>query len=167
MLMCETLIHATGALRSDRERITVIGGYSHPKHQALLGQAPSAEFVAGCPKGSVALSLCTNPHPLHTGFTKTFGTSLSEPTTQPNPRCPERLRELLTGRPLWTWPERHRTLAMPAGRTARTLAAGEEEEEEGGEEAAEAQAPFAARMWSVKADDHQRPIRLTTHGARL
>ena len=84
----------------------MIGGYAHPKHQALLGQAPSAEFVA---------------------------------------RCPENVRELLTGRPLWTWPERHRTLAMPA---ARPHPADVEESQ-----------PFVARMWSSETDAANRPVR--------
>jgi len=88
MLMCETLIHATGQIRSDRERMMIIGGYSHPKQQALW--APSPEFVA---------------------------------------QVPEHLRELVSGRPYWTWPERHRTLDMPAHGTN--------------------DAPYKARMWSV------------------
>ena len=34
--------------------------------------------------GSVALSLCTTAHPLHTRFTKIIGTSISEATMRPN-----------------------------------------------------------------------------------
>jgi hypothetical protein len=37
-------------------------------------------------QGSVALSLCTSAHPLHTRFTKIIGASISEPTMRPNPR---------------------------------------------------------------------------------
>ena len=48
MLMCETLIHATGQIRSDRERMVVIGGYSHPKHQALM--SPTPEFTDAVPE---------------------------------------------------------------------------------------------------------------------
>jgi hypothetical protein len=48
MLMCETLIHATGQIRSDRERVMVIGGYSHPKQQALW--SPSFDFVETVPE---------------------------------------------------------------------------------------------------------------------
>ena len=40
MLMCETLIHATGQIRSDNERVMIIGGYSHPKQQALWEPSP-------------------------------------------------------------------------------------------------------------------------------
>jgi hypothetical protein len=36
--------------------------------------------------GSVALSLRTTAHPLHTRFTDIFGTSVSEATMRPNPR---------------------------------------------------------------------------------
>lgn len=41
MLMCETLIHATGRIRSDNERVVIIGGYSHPKQQALWEASPA------------------------------------------------------------------------------------------------------------------------------
>ncbi len=90
MLMCETLIHATGHKRSDGDRVVIIGGYSHPKYQAQGGQAPSAQFVE---------------------------------------KTPEHLRELLTGRPYWTWPERHRPLGMPAE---------------------QAGVQYKARMWSIE-----------------
>ena len=33
------------------------------------------------------MSLCTTAHPLHTRYTKIFGTSVSETTMRPNPRC--------------------------------------------------------------------------------
>lgn len=77
LLFFETLIHATGPVRSARERTILIGGYSHPKFQThmLGGEGPSPQFVQ---------------------------------------QVPERLRELLTGSPYWTWQERHRSLGMPA-----------------------------------------------------
>lgn len=90
MVMCETLIHATGQVRSDRERVMLIGSYAHPKHQALVTCQPSPEFVDG---------------------------------------LPEHLKELIAGKALWTWPERHRTLAMPAEMD---------------------DVPYKARMWSVE-----------------
>ena len=37
--------------------------------------------------GSVALSLCTTAHPLHTRFANIFGASVPETTMRPNPRC--------------------------------------------------------------------------------
>jgi hypothetical protein len=37
-------------------------------------------------EGSVALSLCTTAHPLHTIFSIIFGTSLCETTMRPDPR---------------------------------------------------------------------------------
>jgi hypothetical protein len=40
----------------------------------------------GCGQDSVALSLCTTAHPLHTRFTKRICTSISEATMRPNPR---------------------------------------------------------------------------------
>ena len=36
--------------------------------------------------GSVALSLFTTAHPLHTRFANTFGTSISQTTMRPNPK---------------------------------------------------------------------------------
>ena len=51
MLMCETLIHATGQNRSDRERMMIIGGYSHPKHQAQGGREPSPQLMENLPDG--------------------------------------------------------------------------------------------------------------------
>lgn len=45
LLFGEALIHATGHLRSDRERVIVIGGYTPTMFQAWNGQEPSAEFV--------------------------------------------------------------------------------------------------------------------------
>ena len=89
MLMCETLIHATGQNRSDRERVMIIGGYSHPKQQAVFREEPSLEFIE---------------------------------------QVPEHLRDLVAGRPFWTWPERHRELGMDAGQK---------------------DVPYKARMWSV------------------
>ena len=49
LLFGEALIHATGQIRSDRERVIVIGGYTPPMFQAWNGQEPSAAFVEGIP----------------------------------------------------------------------------------------------------------------------
>ncbi len=45
LLFGEALIHATGHIRSDRERVIVIGGYTPTMFQAWNGQEPSAEFL--------------------------------------------------------------------------------------------------------------------------
>ncbi len=45
LLFGEALIHATGHLTSDRERVIVIGGYTPTMFQAWNGQEPSAGFV--------------------------------------------------------------------------------------------------------------------------
>jgi ectoine hydroxylase-related dioxygenase (phytanoyl-CoA dioxygenase family) len=50
LLFGEALIHATGRIRSDRERVIIIGGYTPPMFQAWNGQEPSAEFVAQTPE---------------------------------------------------------------------------------------------------------------------
>ncbi len=50
LLFGEALIHATGRIRSDKERVIVIGGYTPPMFQAWDGQEPSAEFVAQTPE---------------------------------------------------------------------------------------------------------------------
>ena len=92
--------HATGQLSTDRERLVIIGGYSHPKQQTLLGEHPSAQFLA---------------------------------------QCAPSLRELLTGRPLWTWPERHRSLETPRAEEGKAP-------------------PYMARMWSTKTDARGRPV---------
>ena len=49
LLFGEALIHATGQIRSDRERVIVIGGYTPTMFQAWNGQEPSAEFIAQTP----------------------------------------------------------------------------------------------------------------------
>ena len=49
LLFGEALIHATGLIRSDRERVIVIGGYTPPMFQAWNDQEPSAEFVEKTP----------------------------------------------------------------------------------------------------------------------
>ena len=46
LLFGEALIHATGQIRSDRERVIVIGGYTPPMFQAWPGQEPSADYLA-------------------------------------------------------------------------------------------------------------------------
>jgi len=50
LLFGEALIHATGRIRSDKERVIMIGGYTPPMFQAWQGQEPSAEFVARMPE---------------------------------------------------------------------------------------------------------------------
>ncbi len=50
LLFGEALIHATGQIRSDRERVIVIGGYTPPMFQAWNGQEPSPEFVEQTPE---------------------------------------------------------------------------------------------------------------------
>jgi len=50
LLFGEALIHATGQLRSDRERVIIIGGYTPPMFQAWNGQEPSREFIAALPE---------------------------------------------------------------------------------------------------------------------
>lgn len=49
LLFSESLVHATGQIRSDRERVIIIGGYTPPMFRAWPGQEPSAEFVASLP----------------------------------------------------------------------------------------------------------------------
>ena len=50
LLFGESLIHATGQIRSDRERVIVIGGYTPTMFQAWNGQEPGAAFVAAAPE---------------------------------------------------------------------------------------------------------------------
>lgn len=50
LLFGEALIHATGQIRSDRERVIVIGGYTPTMFQAWNDQEPSAEFIAATPE---------------------------------------------------------------------------------------------------------------------
>ena len=52
----------------------------------MLRLWPSWELGAGHGEGSVALSLCTTAHPLHTRFAKTIGTAIAKVTMRPNPR---------------------------------------------------------------------------------
>ena len=47
LLFGEALIQATGKIRSDRERVIVIGGYTPPMFQAWNGQEPSAKLISG------------------------------------------------------------------------------------------------------------------------
>lgn len=49
LLFGEALIHATGQIHSDRERVMVIGGYTPTMFQAWNGQEPSPEFVEQIP----------------------------------------------------------------------------------------------------------------------
>ena len=92
ILMCETLVHATGQIRSERERVIIIAGFSHPKHAAVAGWEPTPAFLE---------------------------------------MVPEQKKQLVTGHPYWTWPERHRKLGMPAMQKS---------------------VPYKARMWSVSHD---------------
>jgi hypothetical protein len=50
LLFAESLIHATGQLRSDRERVILIGGYTPPMFRAWPGQEPSQEFIDSLPE---------------------------------------------------------------------------------------------------------------------
>ncbi len=50
VLFSESLIHATGQLRSDRERTIIITGYTPPMFKADRGQEPSPEFLEGLPE---------------------------------------------------------------------------------------------------------------------
>jgi hypothetical protein len=50
LLFAESLIHATGQLRSDKERVILIGGYTPPMFRAWPGQEPSEEFIASVPE---------------------------------------------------------------------------------------------------------------------
>ncbi len=63
MLMCETLIHATGHHRRDEERIVIIAGYSHPKHQAMANWEPTPAFLETVPDEKKQL---VNGHPYWT-----------------------------------------------------------------------------------------------------
>lgn len=49
LLFAESLIHATGQLRSDKERVIIIGGYTPPMFRAWPGQEPSQAFVDSLP----------------------------------------------------------------------------------------------------------------------
>ena len=49
LLFAESLIHATAPVRSDRQRIVIIGGYGPMMSQVHLGMEPSDEFVAQLP----------------------------------------------------------------------------------------------------------------------
>lgn len=49
LLFGEALIHATGQIRSDRERAIIIGGYTPTMFQAWNGQEPSPEFIERTP----------------------------------------------------------------------------------------------------------------------
>lgn len=50
LLFGESLVHATGIIRSRRERVIVIGGYTPTMFQAWNGQEPSAGFVEKIPE---------------------------------------------------------------------------------------------------------------------
>jgi hypothetical protein len=50
LLFAESLIHATGQVRSDRERVILIGGYTPPMFRAWPGQEPSKEFIDSLPE---------------------------------------------------------------------------------------------------------------------
>ncbi len=55
LLFGESLIHATGQLRSDRERVIIIGGYTPPMFRAWPGQEPSHEYIEALPETHKAL----------------------------------------------------------------------------------------------------------------
>ncbi len=50
LLFAESLIHATGQLRSERERVILIGGYTPPMFRAWPGQEPSQAFIDNLPE---------------------------------------------------------------------------------------------------------------------
>ena len=50
VLFAESLIHATGQIRSDRERTVIITGYTPPMFKADRFQEPSPEFLADLPE---------------------------------------------------------------------------------------------------------------------
>ena len=50
LLFPESLIHAAGIIRSDRERCIVIGGYTPPMFQPWPGQEPGDEFLKTVPE---------------------------------------------------------------------------------------------------------------------
>ena len=50
VLFAESLIHATGQIRSDRERTIIITGYTPPMFKADTSQEPSPEFLANLPE---------------------------------------------------------------------------------------------------------------------
>ena len=64
VLFNEALIHATGQVRSDRERVILIGGYTPTMFQAWNGQEPSRQFVESVP---------TELRPLISGSDKWYG----------------------------------------------------------------------------------------------
>ncbi len=50
VLFAEALIHATGQIRSDRERTIIVTGYTPPMFKADRYQEPSPEFLADLPE---------------------------------------------------------------------------------------------------------------------
>ena len=49
VLFGESLVHATGILRSDNERVIIIGGYTPTMYQAWIGNEPSKDYVEQSP----------------------------------------------------------------------------------------------------------------------
>ena len=49
-LFTEALIHATGQIRSDRERAIIITGYTPPMFKPDTGQDPSPKFLEEAPE---------------------------------------------------------------------------------------------------------------------
>ena len=56
LLFGEALVHATGHVRSDRERVITIAGYTPPMFQAWNGQEPSPGFVERTPEAQRPLT---------------------------------------------------------------------------------------------------------------
>ncbi len=50
LLFGEALVHATGQIRSDRERVIIIGGYTPPMFRAWPGQEPSVAYIDSLPE---------------------------------------------------------------------------------------------------------------------
>ena len=50
LLFGEALVHATGQIRSDHERVVIIGGYTPPMFRAWPGQEPSPAYIESLPE---------------------------------------------------------------------------------------------------------------------
>ena len=118
LLFGEALIHATGQIRSDRERVIVIGGYTPPMFQAWNGQEPSAEFIAQTPeplKPLIAGSDKWHWQQRHRRLDMPVAFAGRDPARAPIPIIPRRRRRPASrqnGR--WRRPVAARTVHWPA-----------------------------------------------------
>ena len=55
LLFYESLMHSSGIIRSQRDRVLILGGYTPTMFQAWNGYDPDPEFVAGLPAERAAL----------------------------------------------------------------------------------------------------------------